>query len=161
MIPATPPSCSIIRSAGGRSTSGVSTSPSTASAVSPASVARFTESASPLNFVVRVVDRLGTVFQLAQPALHTQCAARLDAGNPALPQPHQLDGVGSIEQFGADTVGATFALALHAARRSSSPRRTNPRHHAARGPRSTDESAGADNLLPPWPLLSVLACSAL
>src|ERR1700683_234829 len=115
MIPATPPSCSITRSAGVRSTSAVSTSPSTAS---PASVARFTESASPLNFVVRVVDRLGAVFQLAEPALHTQCAARLDARNPALPQPHQLDGVGSVEQFGADTVGATFALAFHAAQRS-------------------------------------------
>src|SRR5271156_64437 len=118
MIPATPPSCSIIRSAGVRSTSGVATSPSTASAVSPASVARFTEGASPLNFVVRVVDRLGAAFQLAEPALDTQRAARLDAGNPALPQPHQLDGVGSVEQFGADTVGATFAIAFHAAQSS-------------------------------------------
>src|ERR1700691_2944133 len=104
MIPATPPSCSITRSAGGRSTcagststSAVSTSPSTASAVLPASVARFTENASPLNFVARVVDRLGAVFQLAEPALHTQCAARLDPGNPALSQPHQLDGVGAVE----------------------------------------------------------------
>src|ERR1700679_3165238 len=114
MIPATPPSCCIIRSAGVRSTSGVSTSPSTASAVSPASVARFTEGASPLDLVVRVVDPLGAVLQLAEPALDTQRAARLDAGNPALPQPHQLDGVSSVEQFGADTVGATFAVAFHA-----------------------------------------------
>src|ERR1700734_1747049 len=118
MIPATPPSCSISRSAGGRSTSAVSTSPSTASAVLPASVARFTEGASPLNFVVRVVDRLGAVFQFAEPALHSQCAAGLDAGNPALPQPHQLDGAGSVEQFGANPVGATFAVAFHAAQRS-------------------------------------------
>src|ERR1700759_4635997 len=118
MIPATPPSWSIIRSAGVRSTSGVATSPSMASAVSPASVARFTEGASPLNFVVRVVDRLSAVFQLAEPAVDTQRPARLDAGNPALPQPHQLDGVGPVEQFGADTVGATFALAFHAAQRS-------------------------------------------
>src|ERR1700691_929435 len=97
MIPATPPSCSIIRSAGVRSTPAVSTSPSTAPAVSPASVARFTEGASPLNFVVRFVDRLGAVLQLAEPALDTQRAARLDAGNPALAQPHQLDGVGPVE----------------------------------------------------------------
>src|ERR1700722_17182962 len=115
MIPATPPSCSISRSAGVRSTSGVSTSPSTASAVSPASVARFTEGASPLNFVVRVVDRLGAVLQLAEPALDAQRTARLDAGDPALPQPHQLDGVGAVEQFRANTVGATLAVAFDAA----------------------------------------------
>src|SRR6202020_285090 len=109
MIPAMPPSCSITRSAGVRSTFfAISTSPSTASAVSPASVARFTAGASPLNFVVRVVDRLGAVLQLAEPALDAQRTARLDAGDPALPQPHQLDGVGSVEQFGANTVGATF-----------------------------------------------------
>src|SRR6202020_3145242 len=113
MIPPTPPSCSIARSAGVRSTSAVSISPSTASAVLPASVARFTENASPLNFVARVVDRLGTVFQLAEPALHTQCAARLDAGNPALPQPHQLDGVAFVEQLGANTGRAPAALAFH------------------------------------------------
>src|SRR6201999_1560484 len=117
MIPATPPSCSIIRSAGVRSATTVSTSPSTASAVSPASVARFTKGASPLNLVVRVVDRLGAVLQLAEPALDPQRATRLDTGNSALPQPHQLDGVGSVEQFGTNTVGAAFALAFHAAQR--------------------------------------------
>ena len=67
---------------------------------------------------MRVVDRLGAVFQLAEPALHAQCAARLDAGNPALSQPDQLDGVGAVEKFGANTVGATFAVAFHAAQRS-------------------------------------------
>src|SRR5438128_10513295 len=110
MIPAAPPSCSIRRSAGLRSTTAISTSPSTASAAPPASVARFTESASPLNLVVRVVDRLGAVFQLAEPALHPQCASRLDAGNPALPQPDQFDRVGAVYQFGPHTVAAPFAL---------------------------------------------------
>src|ERR1700753_3187183 len=119
MIPAKPPSCSITRSAGVRSVSAVSTSRSTASAVSPASVARFTENASPLNFVVRCENRFAPFLQLPEPALHPQRAARLDPGNPALPQPHQLDGVGSVEQLGADTVGAPFALAFHAAQRSA------------------------------------------
>src|ERR1700753_858419 len=119
MIPATPPSCSITRSAGVRSASAVSTSPSTASAVSPASVARFTENASPLILVMRFVNRLGAVLQLAEPTLHPQRTARLDPGNPALPQPHPLDGVGSVEQLGANTVGAPFALAFHAAQRSA------------------------------------------
>src|SRR6516162_7792333 len=70
---------------------------------------------SPLNFVVRVVDGLGPVVQLAQPTPHPQRAARVDAGNAALTQPHQRDGIGTVEQFGADPPGATLAVRLHAA----------------------------------------------
>src|SRR5437763_2107663 len=114
MMPATPPSCAIIRSAGVRWSSAVTSSPSPASAVSPASVRRFTCGASPLDLVMRVVDRFAAVFQLAEPTLHAQCAARLDAGDSALPQPHQLDGVGPVEEFGADAVVTAFAVAVDA-----------------------------------------------
>src|ERR1700744_4188888 len=103
MIPATPPSCSITFSPAVRSATAVCTSPSTASAVSPASVARVTEGASPLNFVVRFVNRPVSVLHFADPALDTQGTTLLHTGNPARPQPHHLDGVGSVEQFGTNT----------------------------------------------------------
>ena len=54
-----------------------------------------------LNLVVRVVDRLGAVLELAHPAVHPQRAAGLDAGDAALAEPDQHHRVGAVEQFGA------------------------------------------------------------
>src|SRR6516165_390102 len=73
---------------------------------------------SPLNFVVRVVDGLGAVLQLAQPAPHPQRTARVDAGYAPLTQPDQRDGVTAVEELGADSAGATLAIAFHAAQRA-------------------------------------------
>src|SRR6185312_4663648 len=73
---------------------------------------------SPLNFVVRVVNRLGSVLELAEAAPHPQGAARVDAGDAALTQPHERDGVAAVEQFGAHPAGAGPAVALHAAQRA-------------------------------------------
>src|SRR5271165_7092008 len=104
MTPLTPPSCASRRS--GLTRLVVTGSP-------PIRRGR-----SPLNFVVRVVDGLGPVVQLAQPTPHPQRAAGVDARNAALTQPHQGDGVGAVEQFGADPAGATLAVGFHAAQRA-------------------------------------------
>src|SRR6516165_11978150 len=73
---------------------------------------------SPLNFLVRVVDGLGAVLQLAQPSPHPQRTARVDAGYAPLTQPDQGDCVAAVEELGADPAGAALAIALHAAQRA-------------------------------------------
>src|ERR1700721_1019958 len=73
---------------------------------------------SPLNFVVRVVNCLGSVLQLAHPAPHPQGAARVDAGYAALSQPDQRDGVAAVEQLGTHSAGTGPAVAFHATQRA-------------------------------------------
>src|SRR5262249_47179361 len=73
---------------------------------------------SALNFVLWVVNRLRTVLQLAEPAVHPQRPARFDASDAALAQPHERDSVSTVEQFGLDAARAPLGVGLDAAKRA-------------------------------------------
>src|SRR6202022_950867 len=70
---------------------------------------------SALNFVVRVVDRLRPVLELAEASTHAQRPAGFDARDAALAQPDERDRFGAVEQFGLDPARASLRVGLDAA----------------------------------------------